>query len=440
MGTLRTSGKAQVMLWLGTAFQVLVCALSFFSYRTWRQPVGPSVITLYLIALGWLWLGAAQLDDWYPHLAQALLLVVPLTVFGLQTLQESGAPALRRARRLAQRMANRKDWPADLGACRTLPEVKALREALHVDAAPALSLLQNPRPQVRVAALAALEYHQNWQPGHAELVLHHAQRTEEPVVRAAAVIALANVDDRLVVETLAEFLRDPSWEVRRAATEAILWDMEHRWAWIRHAIRWSLSDPDHEGDGPLWHEGQLLTPEAVADLTAWASEKGVLASRAAATLGVHYGVALRERSDDTVVFELRQQLANPSTPTALRLEIARLLRRNQELDRDLLEKLLNPANPAPLRLIAVEALLADSNHPLALAALRELAHLPNREIALATAEVLQRRLGVDMGLALDKPLPPLNSREAVEVTRRVIWWASEQKKMAGSEWRVGATI
>src|SRR5438046_1970483 len=84
--------------------------------------------------LPWLWLGAAHLDDWYPHLAQAVLLVVPLLVFASQTLTNSGAPALRRARLLAQRLADRKDWPADLTACRSLPEVKALREALHVDA------------------------------------------------------------------------------------------------------------------------------------------------------------------------------------------------------------------------------------------------------------------------------------------------------------------
>ena len=53
--------------------------------------------------------------------------MVPLTVFGYQTLNESGAPALRRANLLAQRLAGRKEWPADLAACRSLPEVKALR-------------------------------------------------------------------------------------------------------------------------------------------------------------------------------------------------------------------------------------------------------------------------------------------------------------------------
>src|SRR5438045_4638958 len=72
LGSWRTTGDAHNMLWLGTAFQIAVCCLSFLSWQQWQQPIGPSVIALYLIALGWLWLGAAHLDDWYPHLAQAV--------------------------------------------------------------------------------------------------------------------------------------------------------------------------------------------------------------------------------------------------------------------------------------------------------------------------------------------------------------------------------
>src|SRR5262245_27262465 len=204
LAALRAPREHSLMLWLGTAFQVLVCLLNFTSTQGWRSPLGPSVITLYVIALGWLWLGSLNFRDWFPHLAQAVLLVVPLTVFAQQMLTESGASAMRRARLLCDRLASRKDWPADLAACRALPEVKALREALHVDATPALNLLGHPRPEVRIAALAALEFRQNWQRGQAELVLTVAQRAPEPEVRTAAITALANVEDRILVEVLAE--------------------------------------------------------------------------------------------------------------------------------------------------------------------------------------------------------------------------------------------
>ena len=108
------------------------------------------------------------------------------------------------------------------------------------------------------------------------------------------------------------------------------------------------------------------------------------------------------------------------------MELARLLHSTTSLlGRDLLHKLLDPANPAPLRLIAVEALLAEGDSVEAVAALRELARLPNREIALATADVVQRRLKVELGLAAGQPLPPIHSRQATEISRRVRNWASQ---------------
>src|SRR5207248_2738096 len=60
-GCFRYTGKPNVMMWLGAAFQILVCILSFLSRKNYRQPLGPSVITLYVIALGWLWLGTAEI-------------------------------------------------------------------------------------------------------------------------------------------------------------------------------------------------------------------------------------------------------------------------------------------------------------------------------------------------------------------------------------------
>jgi HEAT repeat protein len=425
----RTEDAAQVMLLLGAAFQLIIVGLSLLTPWGRQQPLAPSLITLYLIALGWMWWGVGAFHDWYLHMARSVLLVVPILAFGLGTLADSGAPALRRARLLAQRLGSRREWPADLAACKALPEVKALREALHIDATPALALLAHKRPEVRVAALAALEFRKDWRSGQAEYVLRVAETAPEPAVRAAAVTALGNLDDRTVVEALANFLRDPSWEVRQAATEALLWDTEHRWPLLRYAVRRALADPLLQNDGALRHNGNLLAPEAVADLTGWTAEKGVLATRAALTLGAHYSRALSERPDEALQQSLRQQLADPHTPAVLRMELARLLWNGQDLDRPLLEQLLDPSNPAPLRLIAVEALLTDKRDPHApaeaLAALRDLARLPNREIALATAQLVQRALGVDVGLPPGQPLPPLHSRQAAEVTRCVMMWAAQ---------------
>jgi hypothetical protein len=425
---LRYGGTDYILLWIAAGFQASICGLTFISRRSWQQPLGPSVITLYLVALAWLWSTNSAMD-WYAHLTKALLLVVPLIAFGYHTLVDSGAPAIRRARLLADRLAQRKEWPADLTACRSLPEVKALRAALNVDASPALSLLKHPRQEVRVAALGALEFRKEWRPGQAELVLQTAQRAEQPAVRAAAVSALANVDDRVLVEAVAQFLHDTDAEVRKATTESLLWDTEHRWSWIRYIVRRVLADPLYGNDGPLSHEGRLLTPDAVNDLTGWCAEKGVLACRAALTLGHHFNRALTEQPDDHLVKALKRQLADGQTPAVLRIELGRVLQMHQELDVRLLEQMVETCNPAPLRLIAVEILLAEhADTPpatAALTALRDLARLPNREIALTTAEVIQRRLGVDLGLGLGQPLPPIHSRQAADITRRVMVWASQ---------------
>jgi hypothetical protein len=426
--SLREPGQHRLVLWMGTFFQATVCFLSFVSPGSWRQPLGPSVITLYLIALVWLWFGF-QTEDWYTKLAKSVLLVVPAVVFGFQTLNESGAPATRRSNLLARRLTQRKDWPADFAGCRALPEVKALRAALGADAAPALALLNDARPEVRVAALAALEFRKDWRPGQAELVLQMAQRAEQPAIRAAAVTALGNLDDRELVETLAQFLHDTSREVRHAAVEALLWDTENRWSWMRYAVRRILADPLFINDGPLIPDGQQFTAEPVKDLTAWCAEKGTLAARSAQTLGAHYQRSLSERLNEELVQTLRRQLAEPHTPAVLRLELGKLLQYFQELDQPLLEKLIDPSNPATLRLIACESLLAKHVDGVlrdqAVSALRDLARLPNREIALATADVVQRRLGVDLGLGLGQPLPPVQSRQAADITRRVMRWATQ---------------
>jgi hypothetical protein len=426
--SLQAPSPNNMMLWMGTGFQATVCLLSFCSLRSWYQSIGPSVITLYLIALCWLWWGQ-PLNDWYTNLSKAILLVVPLLVFAGQTLHESGAPAIRRARTLADRLGGRRDWPTDLTAIRALPEVKALRAALSIDASPALALLRDKRHEVRVAALAALEFRKEWKPGQAELVLQTALRAEHPALRAAAVYALGNVDDQDLIERVATFLHDPSLEVRKAAVESLLWDTEKRWRWIRFVVRRSLADPLFQHDGPLWHDSVMFTQEAIDDLTAWAAEKGILPIRAAQTLGAHYNRALTERGDANLVGKLRDALGSRTTPAVLRIELGRVLQHHQELDVPVLERMLDSSNPAPLRMIAIESVLAEQSdgplHDAAVTALRDLARLPNRELALTTAVLIQRRLGVDLGLGLGQPLPPIHSRQAAEITRRVMMWATE---------------
>jgi hypothetical protein len=418
-----------LILWFGAAFQGVIGAITLASRRAWQQAIGPMVITLYLTALSWLWFGD-PVDDWLNHFGKAVLLVAPILVFGYQSLVQSGALVLRRANMLAQRLVDRQEWPADLGAVRNLPEVKAMRAALAYDASPALALLRHPRAEVRLAALAALEFRKDWRPGQAELVLQLAQSAEQPIIRAAAVAALANVEDRELIEMVASFLHDNSIEVRRATIEALLWDCEKRWPWIRFHVRRVLADALFFSDGPVIPDGQLLSAEAVKDLTGWCAEKGPISARAAHTLAAHYNRLLSERPEAQAVVVLRSLLSDPHTPPIFRLELGTLLQFHGELDAALLEKLVDSSNPGPLRLIACETILADPVDksmlkPLAVSALKDLARLANRELALSTADVVQRRLGVDLGLGLGQPLPPVHSRQATDITRRVMRWANQ---------------
>ena len=423
----RAEGRPQVLLALGAMLEAAVCISLLWLVGSWRPPMAPSVVALYLMAFAWIWIAGDQSGDWYFHLVQSVLLAVPLGLLALQALSNSGGLAFRRARVLSDKLARRQDWPADLFSCRNLPEVKAFREALHVDATPALNLLTHPRMAVRVAALSALEFRRKWRPGQAKFVLELAERSEEPALRAAAVFALANVEDRMLVEAVAARLSDGSRAVRRAAAEALLWDSEERWPWIRQAVRQALSNPDLEQDGPLLLAGQVLPADAVADLRAWAAEKGILGVRAAQTLAAHYQPFLSEQSDEALIEELGRQLADLHGAPALRIELARLFQQSARWTQTLLEQLLDSANPAPLRLTAAEALLQNGPHSGAVAALGDIACLPNREIALATAAVVQRCLSVDMGLPLGQPLPPLQSRQAAEITRRVLNWSHQEQ-------------
>jgi hypothetical protein len=65
-------------------------------------------------------------------------------------------------------------------------------------------------------------------------------------------------------------------------------------------------------------------------------------------------------------------------------------------------------------------------HSAAVETLRELARLPNREMTLAAAQIIQQQLRVDMGLAIAGELPDPQSKQAADVARRVLRWAQDE--------------
>ena len=311
-----------------------------------------------------------------------------------------------------------------------MPQVKALRAALGIRCVAGPVALLDPRAEVRVAALGALEFRKEWRPGQAEVVLQVGQRAENPASAPRRSTPWAtSTSGKLSFETLAQFMLDTSLEVRKAAVEALMWDCEHRWNWIRYTVRRVMADPIFMNDGPLLPDGQTLSDEAVSDLTAWCAEKGCCPL----ALPRRWRPTTIARSPSRTTAPLydapRPLLVNHHTPAILRLELGRLLQMFKELDPQLLESLLDQANSAPLRLIACESILNSANstesslHPRAINTLKDLARLPNREIALAAADVVQRRLGVDLGMGIGQPLPAVHSRQAADITRRVMQWA-----------------
>lgn len=416
-----------LVYWGGAGLVGVLGSVLLAQPRLTSPSTGLAVISEYVMAQVWLWYtGITYHNHWYPHLALGLLLSVPLVLFALVALEQSGAPALRRARRFVRRLLRRGKWPADLTLCQTLPEVTGLREAVAGgDATPALALLGEPKPEVRAAALAALAYRPAWRPGEAERVQIVARRAEEPAVRSAAIRALANTRDPFVVETIAQALRDEDPGVRRAAAEVLLWDGERRWGWVRFSVHAALADPNLRADGPLPLGGVTLPRQAVSDLQEWAAEGGGLGTRAAQTLVAYYAQVLNARPDAGDIAEgLREKVLDPEAPTTLRVELAQMLADQKLLDKVTRDGLMAADQPVPVRLVGAESALANGHDATAERALREIARRPNREIALTVATIVQKRLGVDLGIDMHH-VPAPHTRRAAEVTRRVMEWAGD---------------
>ena len=409
---------------IGAGVQFVYAVVFVRQHPVWRPPVAPSVVVLYLVALGWCWLPARGLSDPVLFCVQGTLLVMAVGLFAVHDLLRSGAEPLRRANRHCRRLTARTQWPLSLAECRLLPEVQGLRESVRGSAGSALALLADPRAEVQTAALAALEYRQVWRMGEAELVLRTAQTSPEPAVRAAAAYALAGVQSAELVGGLAGLLRDPAGEVRRAAAEALLWDGDRRWPSARAAIHAALADPKLGGEGPLFAGALRLPASALTDLTLWAGERPPQAGRAIRILIDQYNRGLVDSDRPELASGLARQMLDADTAPSLRAELASLLRDHHFLTPELLDRLTNADQPGPLRLLAAEVMLrANPNDPDGLDVLRGLARQPNRELALAVGAILQNILGFELGLPQGQ-VPAAGSKMAADVARRVQAWAS----------------
>lgn len=411
------------LLAIGAATELLGAFLFLNRGLAWKPPVSGSVILLYVMALGWCWFHTRDLHEPPAAFARGMLLLVPVVLLFSHELARTGAEARRQARRLCSRLRKRTEWPADPTQIHRLPDVRALRDAVANDASPVFGLFNDPCANVRMAAFAALEGRRAWRPAEIAVVLHKLHRMTEPAVRAVAISALAPAGEPSTVLELANFLRDPEPCVRLAAIRAALSNPGQRWAIVRESVRAYLADPRFANDGGLPGSANRLPAIAVCDLTAWAMEPQPLGSRAIRALVEHFAHHMRGDIDYDLVSGLSQQVIDPNTPAALRVELAHLLRTFHLLTPDLLDRMTNSDQPSPIRLLAAEAMLSlNPSDPDALDVLRGLGRQPNRELALGVAKVLQQQLGFDMGLPADRLA--IQSKTAGEIVKRVLQWAT----------------
>ncbi len=178
-------------------------------------------------------------------------------------------------------------------------------------------------------------------------------------------------------------------------------------------------------DGPLACGG-ILPEQAISDLKMWAGESGPIAGRSILTLIAHYRRLLHDNPSEKLINDLTTDVIDDKVPSAFHLELAHLLQEFDCLAPAILEPLLLPARSSGLRLLAAGSLLKVGPHPAAVETLRELAKLPNREMTLAAAQIIQQHLRIDMGLAIAGELPDPQSKQAAEVARRVLRWAQNE--------------
>lgn len=388
-------------------------------------------VAFYAVAALVLRFNSPDLSSPATHAMLGCTLLMPVGLFVRREVSITGGNA-RRAKFLISQLLARRDWPATYAEYRSCPLINALREGIGENAAPVLPLLAHDDVRVQMAALTALEFHTGWRKGQVEAVLQRATYTDQPPVRAAALLALANVTKTRHVIGMLPYLRDRSQEVRRAAAVAILWDAPNRWPEIRGHIRLSLAAANAAKDGPLPCSGSL-PPAALEDLVHWAVEAGPIGKRATQTLIRHCNKAIHEDGSPQAIGRVLNLVINVKVPAAIRVELAHRLQSADVFPPDVAARLLGSTHPTMLRVLAAGAVLHDHSEQAAVEVLREAAKQPNREITMAAASLVQKYLGVDLGLAVGGQLPETNSREAADITRRVQKWARNPNSPAGDD-------
>jgi hypothetical protein len=392
-------------------------------YGAHRAAASLFVFAFYGVAAIILRFNAPDFSSVATHLNLSVSLLVPVGLFVRRELQSTGGNA-RRVKFLVRQLLARKDWPVSFAVYRDCPRIRGLGEALRENAAPALPLLAHDDVRIQVAVLTALEFHPGWRKGQVEAILQRANFSDEPAVRAAAALALANVVKPRHLQALAAFLRDPAADVRRATAMALLWDAGPRWTEIRGQVRQALAAAHAAKDGPLPCSA-AFPPAALADLVAWSVEAGPVGRRSMQTLVRHCQKAIHEDGSPEAIARVAMLVTDPQVPPALRVEVAHRLQQADAFPWDVALRVLGPTHPTMLRVLAAGAILSRQVDPRAVDVLREAGRQPNREIALAAAAIVQKYLSVDLGLPVGGDLPATTSREAADVTRRLHRWATE---------------
>ncbi len=415
--------RGSVVLAIGAIAQVLGSALLVRSRYAWRPPASATVICLYLIALGWLWFATHDAPDPFARFGLGLLLFVAVGLLVCHDFIRTGVEPRRRAKKWTTALLTRSHWPRTTDGIANLPEVRALYTAVRDDPTLAFPLLGDPRPEVQLAGLAALRHRDHWRWDAAAVVLEVGRTAVAPEVRAATLRAVATAESSDVGKVLGECFRDPSPDVRAAASEALFVGGDARWAVMRNAVRAALADPQLANDGPLPEAAGRLPVSSLCDLMNWAAEPGTLSERCVRTLVTHYHAVLTGGGTSGLAAELGRQVTDAETPPVLRLELALLLRNQHLIPPNLQDRMTDPDQPSPVRLIAVEVMLAaDPDDNTALDVLRGLGRQQNRETGLAIARVLQKYCGVTFGL----PAGSASIKQQTDAAQKVYRWATNK--------------